>query len=789
MGNFKVPPEQLRWTPARETFPEVSSRDMPGTAGIVGQLTARQALTFSIQNRSHNHNAYVRGPDGSGRRTLIASLLKELNPEAERALDFCYVHNFANPDRPRLIILPGGQGRQFQQAMTRISLFIRDRLPLILKNDPIRSRREARREAAEREIRLKIAPLEKKLRADGLALIRTQSGPTSRVSIYPLVMGKPVSPEEYRNLVTQKQVREEDRLKAMKQVDNWQAEVNRFAHEVNQIWQQALQHIDQINASETARLVGEMTSEVGRKFKAPGMDVFLCEIIDDIVEKRVGRDTSHLADPTLLYGVNVLTTRHSSDKAPVIFASQPSVASLFGTIDPAWMSSGRAVTSFRGIRTGALLEADGGYLVLDAADVRAEPGSWRMLMRALRTGLAEVVPPELGWPYSAQSLKPEPIPVRVRVILTGSAALFETLNKEDADFVRLFKVIADFDDTMPRDKHGLHDYSRFLASLVAKENLLPFERSGMMALAQIGARLSSEPGRLTSRFGELADLAREACWLAGEDGADEVEKTHVEAAFRQWRNRSRLPLAQTIRRIDSGLIDLRVRGRSERQVNTCAPIKSGTLTLAQPAALTCVLGPAPRCRIVKAGDQQAHDESLEALLGHSLLLREAPRLLARLTSTASNNGHAPGGTGLAEACLLFSCLAQTPVRQELALTGDLDGQGRVRPVCSINERIEAWFELCNKGGLSGQQGVIIPRANLDALVLDHALVKACVNDMFQVVAVDHFYQALEIITGLRIGSWRDQAFPPDSMLGRARSRVLALSGHTDETSPGSSPAG
>ncbi len=787
MGNFKVPPEQLRWTPARDAFPGVSSRDIPGTAGIVGQLTARQALTFSIQSRSHNHNAFVRGPDGSGRRTLIANLLKELNPEAERALDFCYVHNFANPDRPRLIILPGGQGRQFQQAMTRISLFIRDRLPVILKNDPIRSRREARREAAEREIRLKIAPLEKKLRADGLALIRTQSGPTSRVSIYPLVMGKPVSPEEYRNLVTQKQVREEDRLKAMKQVDNWQAEVNRFAHEVNQIWQQALQHIDQINASETARLVGEMTSEVGRKFKAPGMDVFLCEIIDDIVEKRVGRDTSHLADPTLLYGVNVLTTRHSNDKAPMIFASQPSVASLFGTIDPAWMSSGRAVTSFRGIRTGALLEADGGYLVLDAADVRAEPGSWRMLMRALRTGLAEVVPPELGWPYSAQSLKPEPIPVRVRVILTGSAELFETLNEEDADFVRLFKVIADFDDTMSRDKHGLHDYGRFLASLVAKENLLPFERGAMMTLAQLGARLSREPGRLSSRFGELADLTREASWLARKDGADEVDKTHMEAAFRQWRNRSRLPLAKTIRRIQSGQIDLRVRGRSERQINTCAPIKSGTLTLAQPVALTCIFGPAPRCRIVKTRDR--HDESLEALLGHSLLLREAPRLLARFSSTAANNGRADCGTGLAEACLLFSCLAHTPVRQDLVLIGELDGQGRVRPVPAINERIEAWFELCSEGGLSGQQGVVIPRANLEALVLDQALVKACVNDMFQVYAVDHLYQALELVTGVRIGSWREQAFPPDSILGRARTRVLELSGYADETSPGSSPAG
>ncbi len=786
MGNIKVSPEQLRWSPARNALPDTTTQSLQAATGIVGQTAARQALTFAIKSRSHNHNAYVRGPDGCGRRTLVTSLLKEIQPDAERALDFCYVHNFANPDRPRLIVLPGSQGRQFQQAMARISLFVRDRLPQILKNDPIRSRREARQEAAEREIRLKIAPLEKKLREDGLALIRTQSGPTSRVSIYPLVMGKPVSPEEYRNLVTQRQVREEDRQKAMALVEKWQGEVNRFAHDVNQIWQQALQHIDQINASETARLVGEMTGNVARKFKAPGMDVFLREIIDDIVDKRIGRDTSHLADPTLLYGVNVLTSRHSGDKAPVVFASQPSVASLFGTIDPAWMSSGRAVTSFRGIRTGALLEADGGYLVLDAGDVLAEPGSWRMLMRALRTGLTEVVPPELGWPYSAQSLKPEPIPIRVRVILTGNAELFEKLTREDADFIRLFKVVADFDDTTTRDQHGLHEYCRFLATLVAKEKLLHFEHGGILAMVQLGARLSAEPGRLSSRFGELADLAREASWLAQEEGATEVDKNHVESAFRNWRNRAQLPLSKRIRSITSGQMDLRLRGRSESQLNTCLSLRTGTFLHARPAPLSCVVTASPQCRILTAG--RTHDDLLEVLLGQSLMLGIAPRILARL-GRPGEQVHESTSPTLAEACVLFGNLAQAAMRQDIALIGHLDDQGRACPVTNINEQVEAWFELCNQSGLSGQQGVIIPRANLEALMLDRALVKAAANDMFQVYAVDHFFQALELLTGLRIGSWRDQAFPQDSLLGRARARVLALSGYEADTSPGNSPGG
>ncbi|MCC5866256.1 MAG: AAA family ATPase [Wenzhouxiangella sp.] len=771
MGNTTIPPEKLRWKPATGSIVETSTRKIHEPPGIIGQPGARQALTFSIRSRSRNHNAYVRGPDGSGRRTLVSRLFEELKPAPVRAQDFCYVHNFANPDRPRLIVLPGGQGRQFQQAMSRISLFVRDRLPEILKNDPIRSRREARKEAAEREIRLKIQPLEQKLRADGLALMRTQSGPTSRVSIYPLVMGKPVSPEEYRNLVTQKQAKEEDRVAALKKAESWQAEVNRFAHEVSQIWQQALQHIDQINATETARLLGDMTAPVGRRFKAPGMDVFLREIIDDIVEKRVGRDTSHLADPTLLYGVNVLTARSKTDAAPVIFANQPSVANLFGTIDPAWMSSGRAVTSFQGIRTGSLLEADGGYLVLDAADVLAEPGSWRMLMRALRTGLAEVVPPELGWPYSAQSLKPEPIPVDVRVILTGDGDVFDQLNRDDRDFSQLFKVVADFEETIERDQQGVRAYCRFLAKLVASDELKHFDLGAMESLAEHGARMSSEPGRLSSRFGDLADLAREANFLALDDGSEEVERRHVEQAFQRQRLRLRLPVEKLLRAIESKQTELQTRGRSNVHINTARAERCGTIDIASPAALSCALAPASNCLILGEDGQQS--TRLQALLGRSLMLNRTPRMLARLTAVPSTLPATPD-LDLARACLLFGALAEAPLRQDVAVLGGVDSLGQVKPVDALDERIEAWFELCNRSGLSGQQAVIVPRACADHLMLDPAVVKAAVNDMFRVYAVDHINQALELLTGIKAGSWKVEGFAADTLMGRARQRVLAF---------------
>lgn len=771
MASKLIEPEKLRWQVDSRLLGDSSTRQAARTASIVGQPRAQVALRFALASQGRNHNAYIRGPDGCGRNTLVKAMLGELKPAPERSSDFCYVHNFANPDRPRLIVLPGGQGHHFQHAMTRVSLFVRDRLPEILKNDPIRSRREARKEAAEREIRLKVAPLEKQLTADGLALIRTQSGPSSRISLYPLVMGKPVSPEEYRNLVTQGQARESDRLAASEKVQRWQSEVNKAAHAIGQIWQQALQHIDQINATETARILGEMTAEVGRKFKASGMDIFLREIIDDIVEKRIGRDTSHLADATLLYGANVLTSRADRQYAPVVFASQPSVASLFGTIDPAWMSSGRAITSFRGIRTGALLEADGGFLVLDASDVLAEPGSWRLLMRALRTGLAEVVPPELGWPYSAQSLKPEPIPIKLRVILIGDAQTHARLSREDADFLQLFKVLVDFDQSLARDSDGCNSYVRFLAGLVAKEELLHFDQSGIMAMIEQGARRAGESDRLSTAFSELAELAREASSRARDEGAEEVIRKHVEQAAKQQRERLALPNVQLMRALDQGRLELPVRGKAQGQVNTVTINSASRPAMAFPLSVRASTAPARDSRVML--DNQGDGDWLILLVSQLLHLTQPLDRWIRVSNSPAGES-SDRGLNLARAVALLAELADVPIRQGVALIGDLDDRGRLLPISDINERIESFFDLCRHAGLSGNQAVIIPGANAGELMLERELIKSCANDMFKVYAVDHLNQALELCCDVRAGQWKNGAFSPESLLARARQTVAPV---------------
>ncbi|MGY6587320.1 MAG: AAA family ATPase [Wenzhouxiangella sp.] len=767
MATGKLPADELRWRADEQSLKNAAPRRIQGRTLVVGQPRARIALRTALTLPGQRAHVFVRGPAGSGRRSLVRSVLEELKPGPVRSLDFCYVHHFANPDRPRLIVLPGGQGRHLQQAMMRIALFIRDRLPNILDSDPIRSRRDARMETAEREVRLKVAPLESRLTEQGLALVRSQTGPSTRISIYAMVMGKAVSPEEYRNLVSQNQAHERDRLEAVERVRQWQGEVNLVAREISQIWQQALAHVDQINASEAARIMADLTADVSQRFQADGLELFLRELIDDVVEKRLGSDTSHLADPTLIYGVNVLTARDDRKNAPVVWANQPSVASLFGSIDPAWTQGGRAISSFRGIRTGALLDADGGFLIIDARHLLEEANAWSLLARSLRTRQVEVVPPSLGWPSNALSLRPEAIPVSVQVVLIGDDAIYRQLLDQDPAFSDLFAMLVDFEHSIERDQDGLGAYASFIGQLVEREALLPFSSDAIVALVEQGARLSDEVGRLSSQFSLLAELAREASARAKDDDRRQVGSQDVLQAVQQRHARAALPQIRMKRLLAQGCLRMSFSGQRRALINSVRLLRTGRFPAAQPLALQAVVnrGPESALLVDARPDEFGRLDTLAQLLRCPMV----PGLRALIACLPKPQ--APPAThdfGLAITALLLCSLADTPIRQGVAVIGSMDCHGFAGPVRAINERIEAFFDLCQAAGSTPDQGVIIPSACKAALMLNEKVIQACRQERFNVWTVERVEQALPLLTGLAAGRWQDGQFDDNSVLARAR---------------------
>jgi predicted ATP-dependent protease len=762
----------LRWQPENRDIPGDSTRDIPVLEGTLGQDAAVQALQYGISSPGHNQHVFLRGPRGSGRRRLLESQFGSLRPKARQNRDFCFVHNFSNPDRPRLILLPRGEGRPFQKQMQRIGLFVRERLPDILANDPIRGRREARREAAERDIRLLLRPLEKKLEAEGLALIRSQAGPNARVQVSVRIMGKPVSQEEFRNMVARKQATEEDFKKFEERIKSYDEEINKISRQIRKKWQQAQQHIEQIDITETARIMGEMTAEISQRFKTEGIETFLREVIDDVLEKRIGHETSQLADPTVLYGVNVLNMGSRADGAPVVATSAVSQASLFGTVDPAWRSGGRAVSSFQGIRSGTLIQADGGFLVLDAEDLASEPEIFRQLLRVLRAGEVSIAAPTADTNQAAQSLRPEAVPIDVGVILVGEAHAYEQLESISREFSRRFRLLADLEASVARDAEGIDRTCRFVSAVVQKEELPPLMRPALAALIEISARLSDQTARLTTQVGRLSEIVREAAFLAREDEQAEVGREHVETAFGRIRHRAGLPSAGRIQhQIDGGLI--RLRGRSAGQVNLVSRERLADEIFGVPARLNLA--------IVNSEDTSVSLESgshplatrlfLLPMVSELLHLERLPGLQMAMTLDPAVDEDDMGATLLGQVCGLIATLAGLSIRQELAVIGSVDARGQIGRADHVNERIEAFFDACNLVGLNGQQGVIIPAGDKDRLALDRRVIKACTNDQFRILAVASIAEAVECLTGKTAGVWKETDFPEDSVLGMARARL------------------
>lgn len=772
MARYAIPPERLRWQPDNDVIPGDSTRDIPVIEGTLGQDAAAEALHYGIASPGHNQHVFLRGRRGSGRRRLLDSMFGSLRPKARQARDFCFVHSFSNPDRPRLIVLPRGEGRPFQKQMHRIALFVRERLPDILANDPIRGRREARREAAERDIRLLLRPLEKKLEAEGLALIRSQAGPNARLQVSVRIMGKPVSQEEFRNMVARKQATEEDFKKFEERIKSYDDEITRISRQIRKKWQQAQQHIEQIDITETARIMGEMTAEVSQRFKADGIDTFLREVIDDVLEKRIGHETSQLADPSVLYGVNVLNMGGPDEGAPVVATSSISPASLFGTVDPAWRSGGRAVASFQGIRSGTLIQADGGFLVLDAEDLASEPGVFRQLLRILRAGNVTIAAPTGDWSQTAQSLRPEAVPIDIGVILVGDDAAYEKLESISREFSRRFRLLADLDTNVARDADGIDRTCRYISAVVQQEGLPPLTRPALAAVVEISARLSDEASRLTTQIGRLSEIVREAAFLASGNDETEIGREHVEKAFARIRRRAGLPSTGRMQHnIDSGLI--RLRGRSPGQLNLVTRERLADEIFGVPARLSvAVAGASGTSLSLESGGQSLSvRQFLLPMIAELLHLDNLPNRHAAITIEPVVQPGDEAATLLGQACGLLAALAGLSIRQELAVIGSLDARGQVGRVDHVNERIEAFFDACSQVGLNGQQGVIIPTVDKDRLALDRRVIKACTNDQFQVMAVASIAEAVERLTGKTAGTWKEHDFPEDSVLGMARAAL------------------
>ncbi|MEM7785547.1 MAG: ATP-binding protein [Planctomycetota bacterium] len=772
----RVPESKLRWKCTPETIRFETTAEVDPQRVVVGQPTALEALKFGIQCLAPDQNVYVRGARGTGRITMVRFLLETLKPQCDRKQDFCYVHNFSRPDHPRLITLPPGTANRFRRAMMDVAEFFSDGLAKALEGEPHLSKRQAIQDVAQNQVEQVTQPLEQELESDGMALISVQQGGVSQTMIMAIVEEKPVPLEQLRQLVKQGNVPKEQLEKFESLLPTYQKKLAETSRTVNQIIRDAANRANETTEKFAREIASELTQTVIEKFNTPEVKTFIKEITTDLIENQLRRNEDDRPDFKEIYGVNVVLTHDDLSTRPVVEECTPNLVNLLGTVEPEFRAGGMASSDYRGIRAGALLQAHSGYLILDVNDLLTEPGAWRSLMRTLRTGRLEIVPPEVGWMRQTAVTQPEPIPVNVRVILIGDAQTYYRLDHADPDFRELFKVLADFDAELERDDEAVMQYGMVVAGLVREENLPHFHRSAVGALAEHGARIVARCNRLTARFGRIADIAREAAFLADNEV---VTGDHVRDAIRRTKARSSLPSKRFRQLVENRTLMIQTEGDVIGQVNGLAVMRSGPLTYGFPARITATIGPGSAGLINIEGRAQMsgaiHTKGfhiLGGLLRHLLRTEHPMAFSASLAFEQSYGGIDGDSASGAEIVCLLSALTDIPIRQSMSMTGAIDQHGHLEAIGGVNEKIEGFFDACEFFGLTGAQGVVIPKSNEGDLMLRQDVVDACREGNFHVYAVDNIYDAIELMTGCVAGRPDESgSYPEGTLLAKAHDEV------------------
>ena len=579
----------LRWCcddvlPSFETTDEVEP-----ITGVVGQDDAIEALRYGLEIFAPGQNIYVRGIAGTGRMTLVRQLLEDISPSCPLADDRAYVHNFAQPSRPRLIVLPRGRGRAFRRGVDRLIEFVEEELAQTLNSESMRAKRAALDRTAQNAMRELGAPFEEELRAIGLALVTRSTSGGVQPDILPVVEGEPVPFETLETMRSQGKIEAGEVERIRERIGSF----SRTFEEINhKIAERRLRHREDLRAlleTETRRFLGYYIEAIESEFGVPEVCDFLADVVADLVQRLGALD--QIKKATRKYRVNPILEHRADAGCPIVIENAPTLRNLLGEIEREFVAQGGMHADHMMIQGGSLLNADGGFLILEARDVLAEPGAWKVLIRSLRSGMLEIVPAELASPFGAPFLKPDPIPINVKVVLIGDGGLYEILNGTDPDFGQLFKVLADFESTIPRDRTGVRYYAGVISRIARDEDLLPFRREAVVALVDHGARIAGRRDRLTTRFGRLADIAREAAFLADKENRRSVQRNDVREAIRRGRRRADLPARRFRQMIAEGTIGIRTTGTEIGQVNGLAVVSTGPLTYGFPQRITATVGP------------------------------------------------------------------------------------------------------------------------------------------------------------------------------------------------------
>jgi len=791
--NHELSHEQLRKTFDPKDLGIESTNGYQPLKSIIGQERAVSALQFGLKIDGVGYNVYVAGPPGIGKMTSVQSFLEEVADNKETPPDWCYVNNFTDAYSPNVIKLPAGRGCDFKEDMDQLIEHVRRELPKAFESEEYTTQREEvmnsvnkRREKISREF-------SQKAEEEGFSLQGTPMG----VALVPLKNGEPIKDQDFDSLS------ESERKKLEEGRDKLQQDMKEMMKEMRKLEREAQEKIKDLDQRVALHIVGGVIDDLKEKYNDYEEIVeHLKDVQEDILENidafkniQQGQQNTQAGDMNLQkgaqqqiaqelafrkYQVNVLVDNSKQEGAPVIVELNPTYNNLVGRIEKE-MQMGMLNTDFTLIKAGSLPRANGGFLVLPMEDVLRNLYSYDGLKRALRASEVQIeeLSEKLGF-MTTKSLRPQPIPLNVKVVLVGPPILYHLLHSYDEDFPELFKVKADFDTQMALNQENMQAFMSFISTYCERENLRHFDSHATVRLFEHAARQAEDKDKLSTKFGLLADLIREANFWAQQDEAKKVEAEHVQKALDEKIYRSNLVQERIEEMIERGTLLIDTTEKKVGQINALSVINLGDYEFGRPSRITASVGP---------GKDGVIDIEREAELGgplHSkgvLILNgylaqkyayDRPLSLAsRVVFEQSYQGVDGDSASSAELYAILSALANVPLKQGIAVTGSVNQHGEVQAIGGINQKIEGFFDVCKARELIGDQGVLIPQSNVKNLMLRQDVVKAVKDGKFHIWAVNGIDEGIEILTGMTAGTRSDDGqFPKDSINGRVRASLI-----------------
>jgi len=764
-----------------------TTADIKPIEEMVGQDRAAQAIRFGTGIGRPGFNLFVIGPPGAAMQDAVTAILKTQARAQPSPKDWVYVNNFTDSDKPIAIELPAGRALKFRDALHHLIDDLKTALPAVFQSEDYQTRRSAIDEDFHRKQGEAFSALSEQANAQNVAIMRTPFG----FALAPTHDGKVVPPEEFSAWP------EARRSEVQATMQSLEKELEHAVRQLPKLEKERRDAIRQLNRATAKLAVDQLIEEAKSGFAdlpriAAHFSAVRADLIDNIAifvvkaEDEDGDGDGAGGRPVNLfdrYDVNVLVSQAEPDAgAPIVEELHPNLGNLVGRIDYVSLH-GALVTNFRLIKAGALHRANGGYLMLDARHLLTEPFSYTALKRILRRGEIEIedISRFLGL-TSTLSLDPDPIPLSVKVILFGDRLLYFMLASLDPELEEHFKVLADFENDFARSSQNESVLARLFAALIRRNQLKPFDRDAVALLLEHAARLAGHAGKLTLQIERLRDVLAEADYWATGANRSIVERADVERALDErihrasrLRDRTQEMVLQKVALIDTA-------GTHVGQINGLSVVELGGYAFGHPTRITCQVRPGSGKvvdieREVELGGP-IHSKGvliLSGLLAGRFALDTPMSLFASLVFEQSYGGVEGDSASSAELYALLSALSEAPLRQDLAVTGSVNQHGEVQAIGGVNEKIEGFFDICRARGLTGTQGVLIPAANVQHLMLRRDVIDACAAGQFSIHSIATIDQGIALLAGLPAGGRGvDGAYPAGSINRRVEDRLRAF---------------